>query len=158
MALQVWTFGDEAVAADFNALVNDLPRSFIYAMRVPMLASSTASTSYPGTPDFSVDIDVFLGDYLAMIGEFYVTGGGTYTLKIDIDILGTVDSLTMSGTSAAYTVITAPFGITALTNNGDVRGLSGTLKFYMKTTAGTFYMRNLRICSGDTSDTTKYLE
>ena len=162
MSLANVTAGTEATAAAMNAIVADIPRTFIYGSTVPQLEVSSTASSYPGTADYAMGIDPFIGNYLLCVFQFKASAG-TAEIKFDIvTSLGTDNLFTISTASTSYITPVAGGGkelddITALAA-GDHTGLGGSVGIYLKCSGGgTITVKNIRIMSGGSGTLADYL-
>ncbi len=136
---KVWTFNDEAKAADLNLLIADRPREYhlVGGGVKSGRKIETTATSEPGTPDMTIPIGVILGTYLIHSFTLKADSGGTCHVKAKLKIGATVDDLFTETTAGIRDEFQA-IDITGLANNGDVRGKLGVIieVFVWKTGGG----------------------
>jgi hypothetical protein len=142
MSPKIFDFRETAEHTDLNDLIGDIPRDVILHgsqsnsdLEVTKSKRTTVG-SQQGTPDFVIPVNVITGNLLNFAYRVDPDASSSGSIIIKLKIGATVDSLFID-TKASDTTRMESVDITALSNNGDVRGEAADLEFYLWAPAGT---------------------
>ncbi len=134
MALKVLLSGDAATDTAFDAIVADYPQSALVGLRSDRDTIARTANSYPGTPNATIKLEPLVGSHIHFKVGLKANVAGTAYVKLAIKSgANPEDQLLELSTGSTTTVTlkgTAP--VTALTNNGNLQGVTCDLNIYLK--------------------------
>ena len=157
MALKTFTFADDADASALNAMVDDIPKAFVYGMSRQDFEFD--STGHDGTwQDMaSIWVDPACGDYL--FSQFQYKGSsGTKEVRVLMrDAVNEDVIASFSTTSTSYQLVETLDLITGLANLGNATGLRVEIVLQGKRTSGTINWKDLKFQSGTSATILEYM-
>jgi len=152
------SFHSNATSTAVNAISSDIPKALVYGDTIPE-EEKTVSGSGAWVTLATLSIDPVTGDYIFVSAEIHTTDAAhTAQLRASVKIGATTDVLgTVSTTSVTFVPHEILASVSALTNNGDVRGKSADLVVEVNADAAyDIVIRNLRIQGGQSSAAADY--